>query len=125
MRSLFIAAAFLFPSLALAEEAPAFPECLVMPPDAEIVSAEKGSDATAFHLRFVLKVEDRLAAFRAVRAEVEARNNAAPEKLFFYSFMDSQARYNCDDETIGVFETVLEPGPGEAVYLVGPMNMGG
>lgn len=125
MRHFLLAAALLAPSLSWAEDAPAFPECLIMPPNAEIVSAEKGSDATAFHLRFVLKVEDRLAAFKAVRAEVEARNKATPEKLYFYAFMDSQARYNCDDETIGIFETVLEPGPGEAVYLVGPMNMGG
>lgn len=116
MRSLFIAAAFLSPGLALAEEAPAFPECLVMPPGAELVSAEMGNDTTAYQMLFVLKVPDRMAAVEAVRAELEARNESVPQNIMA---MEGQVIHTCDAETVGVFETEYEAGPGEATYLIG------
>lgn len=104
------------PVQALAQEAPAFPECLVMPPDAELVSAEMGNDTTAYRMLFVLKVPDRIAAVEAVRAELEARNESVPQNIMG---MEGQIIHTCDAETVGIFETPYEAGPGEVTYSIG------
>lgn len=116
MRHFAFAFLLTLPMQALAQDAPAFPECLVMPPDAEIVSAEMGNDTTAYRMLFVLKVPDRMAAVEAVRAELEARNESVPQNIMA---MEGQIIHSCDAETVGVFETKYEAGPGEATYLIG------